>query len=754
MSASVRDGGQEWDLRRPLALAEQWAEARWALLLERAPWVWPYGLLSLLLALVYGSVWLTSDALLLGGDAYLIHYPLLFYLRDSIFRGQLPLWNPYTFSGVPALANPEAAYFYPPNWLTLLLPTYLAMNWSLGLHIMLAGAGAAWCASRMGASRDGQFLCGIAYALGSAMVARQSGGHLPYLEGNAWLPIETGLVVTILRPRMVVPLALVTALIVLAGRPELPIFLVWWLPLWAYLAARSAGHRAVGRALFRTALGAGLGAALAAAQLAPTAALLSVSPRTTGSMGWDFLTSASYPLWHLLGVITPTAFGAPSGYWVGDSSEWHERLLYLGTVPLLAALFAHGRWRWACWGVAVLALMLAAGRYVPWYAWVQGVLPGYGSFRIPSRHLGLAALVLSLAAGLGADRLRGRSAATIAIGCAVAVNALSLTLDLWLPLAATVFGGADRLASAAASVNVSALAAPALQGASLVFLLVGLAAILPGVWAGRAVLALAVLELLVVLAPYRLSRSDGQNLLTSAQLLLGRERAVYLGNGGALLANLGPVFHVRQPVGYSWMYNRDYGVLLTGTRSWVAFDVDKPEARPLYLLGYDTVIDPSKRLVTVREPRSPRVWVARCAWPGSASTVRQADFPWSSCVVREGAARGDATTPPGPATITAEGTGWLAMMAEGPGWLVTDQPWYPGWDATLDGQPVPVETVDGALVGVSLPPGWHEVRVSYLPAGWQIGLGVSSLAALLLTVVGWRDWRSRRHRSAQAQTTG
>jgi hypothetical protein len=746
MSTSVRDGGQELDLRRSLAVAERWAEARRALLLERAPWIWPYGLLSFLLALIYGPVWLTSDALLLGGDAYLIHYPLLFYLRDSILRGQLPLWNPYTFSGVPALANPEAGYLYPPNWLTLFLPTYLAMNWSLGLHVMLAGAGAAWCAGRMGASRHGQFMGGVAYALGSAMVARQSGGHLPFLEGNAWLPIETGLVVTILRPGMVVPLALVTALIILAGRPELPIFLVWWLPLWAFLTARRAGRRTVGRALFRTAVGAGLGASLAAAQLVPTAALLSVSPRTTGGLGWDFLTSASYPLWHLLGAVAPTAFGAPSSYWVGASAEWHERLLYLGGVPLLAALFARGRWRWACWGIAALAVLLAVGKYSPWYAWVQAVLPGYGSFRIPSRHLGLAALVLSLAAGLGVDRLRGRGAATVAIGGAVVVNALSLTLDLWLPRAAAVAGGVDLLAHAATTTDVSALAAPALQGAALVFFLAGLAALLPGAWAGRAMLALAVLELLVVLAPYRLSRSDGQNLLASAQPLLGRERAVYLGNGGALLANLGPVLHVRQPVGYSWMYNGSYGVLLTGNGRRVAFDVDRPEDGPLFLLGYDTVIDASKRLVTLRKPESPRVWVARCAWPGSASTVRQADFPWSSCVAREGAAQRDATTAPGPATITAEGTGWLEMVAEGPGWLVTDQPWYPGWDASVDGQPAPVETVDGALVGVPLGPGRHEVRVSYLPAGWQVGLGVSSLAALLLGVAGWRDWRSSNRR--------
>ena len=86
---------------------------------------------------------------------------------------------------------------------------------------------------------------------------------------------------------------------------------------------------------------------------------------------------------------------------------------------------ASGRWRWACWGGAALAIGLAFGRYVPWYAWTQW-FPGYLSLRIPSKHLTLAALALALAAGLGLPRLAGRHLAAGALVVAAALAAIGV----------------------------------------------------------------------------------------------------------------------------------------------------------------------------------------------------------------------------------------------------------------------------------------------------------------------------------------
>src|SRR5207248_6546955 len=100
-----------------------------------------------------------------------------------------------------------------------------------------------------------------------------------------------------------------------------------------------------------------------------------------------------------------------------------------------------GRWRWICWGGAMLAVALAFGRFAPWYAWAQALLPGYGSFRVPSKHLGLAALALALAAGLGVHRLQGRGVALTALGGAALLESAGLTFAQWFPSAVSLLGG-------------------------------------------------------------------------------------------------------------------------------------------------------------------------------------------------------------------------------------------------------------------------------------------------------------------------
>lgn len=59
----------------------------------------------------------------------------------------------------------------------------------------------------------------------------------------------------------------------------------------------------------------------------------------------------------------------------------------------------------------------------------------------------------------------------------------------------------------------------------------------------------------------------------------------------------------------------------------------------------------------------------------------------------------------------------------------------PGWLATLDGRPVPVETVDFALRGVVVPAGVHRVEFSYRPTAAWSGIGISAAAVALLALL-------------------
>jgi len=700
----------------------------------------PYLALTVILALVMWRAWLTTTSLVAAGDVLLIHYPWFVLWRDLLAAGELPFWNPYSFSGIPAFATLQAGYGYPPHWLLTPLPPILAINWLVGLHVLLAGAGAAWAAGRLGAGRAGQVLAGLSYALGSAMVARMWAGHLSFLEANAWLPLATGLAFDIRGRRRVILLALTVALMTLAGQPEIVIFALWWLPLWTLFGAARAGRRASGPALARTVLALALGGGLAAFQMLPVMEVLAMSNRQA-RMEWDFRTAASLPPWHLFELLGPLAFGDPRpggmGYWPGPPYEWHERLLYVGIVPLLAAAFVGGRWRWLCWGSTALAVACAFGGYAAWYHLVE-LLPGYASLRIPSKHLVLAALALALAAGVGLERLRGPKAAIAALLAAAAVGVLGSTMDVWVPTLAWGLGGNDLVTSQARRALASTTSGGVVTTVGVLVLAAGAMRLPAAPTRHAALLVLAVLDLVFVLQPFRMRPSDPTQLVADGAVLQRSSRAALIGDGGAVFGNYGPVLRVRQPGGYVSLFSGEYMMLVTGrSNAKVEIEVQRDAVPYLSLLGYETVVERRGGRNVVTELSSRQAWVAHCIWPGGAREARASDFPRQSCVTRTGVEIREQPTEPTTATITNEGAGWLTVEAEGPGWLVTTQPWYPGWSAEAGGAVLAVEPVDGALVGVSLPDGRQTITIRYWPAGLNTGLAISGVSVLALLALWW-----------------
>ncbi len=57
----------------------------------------------------------------------------------------------------------------------------------------------------------------------------------------------------------------------------------------------------------------------------------------------------------------------------------------------------------------------------------------------------------------------------------------------------------------------------------------------------------------------------------------------------------------------------------------------------------------------------------------------------------------------------------LEATVDGPSLLVLADLAYPGWSATIDGDPAPILVVDGVFRGVALEPGAHTVRMVYRP---------------------------------------
>jgi hypothetical protein len=75
----------------------------------------------------------------------------------------------------------------------------------------------------------------------------------------------------------------------------------------------------------------------------------------------------------------------------------------------------------------------------------------------------------------------------------------------------------------------------------------------------------------------------------------------------------------------------------------------------------------------------------------------------------------------------------VRATASADAWLVLSDTFYPGWTATLDGQPIPVLRGDVLFRVVRIPAGAHNVVFTFAPASIQAGLAVS-LAALLVVL--------------------
>ena len=65
---------------------------------------------------------------------------------------------------------------------------------------------------------------------------------------------------------------------------------------------------------------------------------------------------------------------------------------------------------------------------------------------------------------------------------------------------------------------------------------------------------------------------------------------------------------------------------------------------------------------------------------------------------------------------------------------VVSEIWHPGWRALVDGNPVPLHRTDGALLGLSIPPGDHRISLRFTPSHWLLGLGLGA-AGLALSIV-------------------
>lgn len=401
-------------------------------------WRWEFAIalaLAAFVALLYARL-LFTNRVLASGDILLYFYPYRDYAAAALRGGNVPLWNPYIFLGVPFLANPQAAVLYPLHWPLSWLSVTKQIFWSAALHTWLLGMGGYVLLRLWGQSRWAGLI--TAFVLAGSGFYGGLMGHLNQMNGAAWLPWVLAVLVWEIKGRgtwaralrATALLALLVALMLLAGHTQtvyinlfgVGVWLVW--PLIVGLIPTRirkyagkvddegffAALRMAGRQLGIYVAGVLLGALAAAPQLLPT---LELSARGLRQGGLSYGEASSFSLQplKLLWTLLPS-YGLVDLGVVFSTSGYSEFVAYVGLVALLLAALGTWQARGAAWTsgllLVLLGLFLAAGRWNPFYYLLYWLVPGFDLFRVPARWMMLYTLGVAILAGIGVDQLRVR----------------------------------------------------------------------------------------------------------------------------------------------------------------------------------------------------------------------------------------------------------------------------------------------------------------------------------------------------------
>ncbi len=414
------------------------------------------------------------------------------FIRAQIEQGELPLWNPHQFAGVPFFAAGQHSALYPLSFIYYILPLSAAYGWFILLNLWLAGMFMAGFMRALGVGRAGAGLAGVTYQLSGFLIAS---AVFPMMVAAAvWLPLILWMIENILRGRglwifrgtallWVVMGAIAVGCNILAGHIELTIYtllIAGYYAAFRLVWASARRWRERGRLPLRWTATTGswlialaaLGIGLAALQLIPLYEFVGSNWRAERA-SLETVLGYAHPPRDLLQFLLPNFYGSPahhsyvdafSGERISDLrnsvglrrdfiywgvKNYVEGALYVGVLPLLLALYGlvKGVWRretaryvilFGALALLALAFMFGTGAYSLVFH-----LPGMNQLNSPFRWVFALTLAIAALAGIGLHVLSESAGARRRLASALGLLSLVAGLALVLGMG-VIFAGFAR----------------------------------------------------------------------------------------------------------------------------------------------------------------------------------------------------------------------------------------------------------------------------------------------------------------------
>ena len=644
-------------------------------------------------------------------DFRAVHVPLSTLIADSFRRGEFPLWDPYTYCGVPIFANIQAALFYPPvvaataaaaHLGDALLPKLLAI--SVVLQIAFAGLCTFELMRRLDVRPAAAWIGASVYELGCFFAAQAE--HMGAMQGAVWLPLIWLCVLQLrdFKRRWLAILAAALAMTIFAGLPQVAVAAFSSALCLAILVPSGAGLRPAWRIPALTLLAALWALLLAAVQLLPTAELTynSVAKYRSEWLG----TGGGIPPSALLSLIVPN-------YWnVFDPSKFHGPIdltfLYLyssllGLALALGAIFwkpgaKQGQWARVFAALLVLFTFAMLGDKTALGRAALMALPVQLRIGIhPEFLFCVFSLSLAVLAGLGAEHLLPSSRLQIAAGIVIVCDLILVSSGRPMNQNSTKLEPGITHDSVDGNPELLARLRQ-ITGAST--------------------------------PPYRYDTGPGVSFLWSDS---GPVIGIPTANGCDPLA---PERTIDARLAFA-----------SGPRWGTCYQVENPRSPMLSLMNVRALLSLTSGGYTIHENTAvlERFFFVKHVRPvdrlaDAAAMVQSPDFRPSEDAIVE--APGEIfDTPASVATVRvisyAPSAIRLETVASAPAFLVAAESYYPGWEVSIDETPARLYPTDAAFRGVSVPAGTHEVEFRFIPRTLYRSAAVSvlALAALLACIV-------------------
>lgn len=677
-------------------------------------------------------------------------------------EGNVPLWNPYSFSGTPLLANFQSASLYPLNIVFLFLSETVSWTLLVALQPLLALFFTYLYLRRLKISTLASLFGAVSYGISGFMTVwleYNTVGHI-----MAWFPLAL-YAIEQFNP---VLLTLSITLSLLSGHPQVALYAILF--TFIYAAFRLQGKKKL-YALLSLFLGFGI----AAVQLIPGIELLRVAARANHTYEQMMKTILIQP-WQILMAFFPNLYGNPVSrtYWPLDT--YVGKVTSIGLVPLFFLLSALRLYkisliRFYALSVLILGLYITAN---PITALLYSFSIPIISSSSPTLSIFIFSFCLAVLTSFGIDgwiqethSVKKLGIRTLeVIGVIAILGACFMIFPSIKPHApvairALIYGFA--IASMTLMIFYIAIKYKRLMTVALYILLI--------------VHIFDLSYAFFKFNPFVLTSYMYPDHAVSDYLKNQKSPQRFWGYGTAAIdANISTLWRVYSPNGYDPLYPKWYGEFIGASKGgkllrWFGnnnrsdaavasgfgetdFQDNTYRKQILHSLGVSTIIDrqengtsektfPPKNysLTTISDWRvftdlsAPSI--IRVATKSSMANTKE-DF--ERIFFHPSFNTGTDVIVSDPAIPALSGNGSVEIKiyssnviqattkTKGITMLVIANTYYKGWNAYIDKKPAPLYRVNWTMNGILLPEGIHSIDLLYEPFSYTVGLWISALS--------------------------